>query len=109
MYPACHDYRYTPGDDSEGGHKAHDPNAKRLEYCDMCKRSVTCKQRLKLSCHTYCLFCGVDVPHNDCAEFESRSTRSSTVKSVLCMICCKYVSREESESGTCPMCIIAEY
>ena len=61
--------------------------------------SVTCEQRLKLSCHTYCLFCGVDVPHNDCAEFESRGTRSSTVKSVLCMICCKYVSREESRVG----------
>jgi hypothetical protein len=54
-----------------------------------------------LSCHTYCIFCGVDVPHNDCAEFESRGTRSSTVKFVLCMICCKYVSREESETGTC--------
>ena len=54
-----------------------------------------------LSCHTYCIFCGVDAPHNDCAEFEFRGTRSSTVKSVLCMICCKYVSREESETGTC--------
>ena len=31
-YPVCHDYRYTSGDDSEGGAKAHDPNAKRLEY-----------------------------------------------------------------------------
>jgi len=25
MYPVFHDYRYTSGDDSEGGAKAHDP------------------------------------------------------------------------------------
>ena len=45
MYPVCHDYRYTYGDDSEGGAKAHDPTAKRLEYCDVCNRSVTCEVR----------------------------------------------------------------
>ena len=101
MYPVCHDYRYISGDDSEGGAKAHDPTAKHLEYCDVCNRSVTCEQRLNLSCHTYCIFCGGDVPHNDCAEFESRDTRSISAKSELCMICCKYVSREELETGSC--------
>ena len=79
-YPVCHDYKYTSENDSEGGAKAHDPTAKRLEYCDVCNRSVTFEQRRNLSCHTYCIFCGVDVPHNDCAEFESRGTRSSSVK-----------------------------
>jgi hypothetical protein len=28
-------------------------------------------------------------------------TKTSSVKSVLCMICCKYVSREELEAGIC--------
>jgi hypothetical protein len=44
IYPVCHEYRYTSGDDSKGGAKGHDPNAKQLEYCDMCKRSVTCEK-----------------------------------------------------------------
>jgi hypothetical protein len=101
MYPVCHDYRYISGDDSKGRAKAHDPNAKRLEYCNICKRSVTNEQIFNSSCHTYCIFCGFDAPHNYCAEFESRGTRSSVVKFVLCMTCCKYVFRYELEAGTC--------
>ena len=67
----------------------------------MCKRSITCKQICNMSCHTYCIFCGVDVPHNDCAEFESGGTQSSSVKSALCTTCCKYVFWGELEAGTC--------
>jgi hypothetical protein len=40
MYPVCHDYRYTSGDDSEGEAKAHDPNVMRIEYCNKICRVI---------------------------------------------------------------------
>jgi hypothetical protein len=44
VYPYCHSYRVTSGDDFEGGAHAEDHDAHRFVYCADCKRNVTLAQ-----------------------------------------------------------------
>ena len=81
-HPYCHSYRDTSGDDSGGGAHAEDHDAHRYVYCTECKRNVTLAQSLNLSCHTHCLDCGGDGPHDNCIKHNSKATKKRQLKTM---------------------------
>jgi hypothetical protein len=101
LYPYCHSYRDTSGDDSEGGAHAEGHDADGFVYCSECKRNVTQAQSLNKSCHTYCLDCGGDRPHDNCIKHISKATRRTSAKPMLCLTCMYYVSEDDYGTGRC--------
>jgi hypothetical protein len=101
VYHYCHSHRDTSGDDSEGGAHAKDHDAHRFVYCTECKRNVTLAQSLNLSCHTYCLDCRGDGPHDNCIKHNSRATSRKSAKPMLCLTCIYYVSEDDYRTGRC--------
>jgi hypothetical protein len=101
VYPYCHSYRDTLGDDSKGRAHAEDHDSHRVVYCTECKRNVTLAQSLNLSCHTYCLDCEGDGPHDNCIKHNSRATSRTSAKPMLCLTCMYYVSEDDYRTGRC--------
>jgi hypothetical protein len=62
---------------------------------------VTLAQSLNLSCHTYCLDCGGDGPHDNCIKHNSKATKRTSAKPRLCLTCMYYVSEDDYRTGRC--------